>query len=353
MLHDFVTANRAEIIKRCRAKLSTRPVPRPTDVELERGVPLFLDQLADTLRLAVSTNPAISQTAAEHVSGFLHDGFTIAQVVHNYGGICQTITELAGESDVPITTSEFRTLNACLDDAIAGAVTEYSRVREYEGTERLGHLAHELRNLLNSAVLSYEVLKSGSVGIGGSTGGVLGRSLVGLQSLVDRELAEVRLGAGLLHRETVVVCEFIEDVEAAATLEANARGLQFSVVSVLDDVTVYVDRQILASVVGNLLQNAFKFTHNRGRVTLRAHATADRVLIDIEDQCGGLPPGRVLDLFGSFEQRGLDRTGLGLGLSVCDRGARVNGGEIHVHNYPGTGCIFTVDLPRQPATPFS
>jgi len=219
-------------------------------------------------------------------------------------------------------------------------------VREYEGTERLGHLAHELRNLLNSAVLSYEMLKAGNVGIGGSTSAVLGRSLAGLQSLVDRELAEVRLRAGIHHRESVVVREFLEDVEAAATLEANARGLQFSVVSVADDVTVHVDRQILASVVGNLLQNAFKFTHARGRVALCAHATPDRVLIDVQDQCGGLPPGQVTELFGPFRQHGADRTGLGLGLSVCDRGARVNGGEIRVDNDPGTGCTFTVDLPR-------
>ena len=353
MLHDFVRVNRDEIIARCRAKISTRPVPRPTDIELEHGVPLFLDQLAESLRLALGTNPAIAVTAAEHAVGLLHDGFTIAQVVHNYGGICQTITEMAGESELSITIGEFRTLNLCLDDAIAGAVTEYSRVREYEGTERLGRLAHELRNLLNSAVLSYEMLKSGNVGIGGSTGAVLGRCLTGLQSLVDRELAEVRLGAGIHHLETVVVREFLEDVEAAATLDANARGLQFSVVSVADDVTVHVDRQILASVVANLLQNAFKFTRPRGRVALRARATSNRVLIDIEDQCGGLPAGKVTELFGPFRQHGADRTGLGLGLSVCDRGMRVNGGEIHVRNEPGLGCIFTVDLPRQQPVPLS
>jgi signal transduction histidine kinase len=175
---------------------------------------------------------------------------------------------------------------------------------------------------------------------------------VGLQGLVDRELAEVRLGAGIHHRETVVVRDFIEDVEAAATLEANARGLQFAVVSVPDDVTVYVDRQILASVVANLLQNAFKFTRARGRVALRAHATPERVLIAIEDQCGGLPPA-MTELFSPFRQHNANRTGLGLGLSVCDRGARVIGGEIRVHDDPGCGCTFTVELPRQLRVPFS
>jgi signal transduction histidine kinase len=348
MLHEFITANRVEIIERCRAKIASRPAPRPTDVELEHGVPLFLDQLADSLRSALSPNTAMVASAAKHGNELLHRGFTIAQVVHDYGGVCQAITELAVEREAPITTTEFKTLNLCLDDAIAEAVTEYARLREHEGTERMGRLAHELRNLLGSAVLSFSMLKEGSVGVGGSTSAVLTRSLAGLRDLIDRELAEVRLGAGVHHRETVVVRDLIEDVEAAATMDANARGLEFSVASLSKEVTVRADRQILASVVANLLQNAFKFTRPAGHVALRAHATADHVFIDIEDQCGGLPDGKTEELFRPFAQRGANRSGLGLGLAICDRGARVNDGEIQVLNRPGAGCVFTVVLPRLP-----
>jgi signal transduction histidine kinase len=349
MLHEFVTMNRAEIITRCRARVATRPAPRPTDVELEHGVPLFLDQLADTLRRAPKDNPAIAHSATQHGNELLHGGFTIAQVVRDYGDICQTITELAVEKAAPITTEEFQMLNLCLDDAIAGAVTEYGKLREHEGTERLGRLAHELRNLLNNGCLAYDMLKTGNVGVGGSTGAVLGRSLAGLRALIDRELAEVRLGAGVHHRERVVVRDFIEDVEVAATMDASARGLHFSVTTVANDVVVLADRQILTSMVGNLLQNAFKFTRSGGQVSLRTHATADRVLIDVEDQCGGLPPGKTDDLFHSFQRSGSDQTGLGLGLAICLRGARVNDAQIHVLNQSGTGCVFTVDLPRQPS----
>ena len=346
MLHEFVTSNRTEIIGRCRTKIAARLAPRATPEEIEHGVPLFLDQLVDTLRLASSPNPEIARTAAKHGNELRQKGFTIAQVVQDYGGVCQSITELAVETAAPITTSEFQMLNLCLDIAIAGAVTEYGRLREHEGTERLGILAHEMRNLLNSAVLSFDILQTGSVGIGGSTGAVLARSLVGLRNLVDRELAEVRLGAGVHHRETVVVREFIEDVEVAATMEAIARGVEFSVRSVGSEVTVHADRQILASVVANLLQNAFKFTRPRSHVLLHAHATSDRVLIDVQDQCGGLPPGRAEDLFRPFEQRGPDQTGLGLGLGISLRGAQANNGAIRVVNQPGTGCVFTLDLSR-------
>jgi signal transduction histidine kinase len=350
MLHEFITANRDEIVARCRAKISSRPAPRPTDAELEYGVPLFLDQLAETLRLALEPSSALAEGAAKHGKELLDRGFTIAQVVNDYGGICQTITELAVEKAAPITNSEFQTLNLCLDIATAEAVSEYGKLREHEGTERLGRLAHELRNQLNVAVLSFNVLKAGTVGLAGSIGTMHARSLEGLGNLIDRELAQVRLGAGVHHRETVVVREFIEDVEVAATMEANARGVQFSITPVDKDVTVHVDRQILASVVANLLQNAFKFTRPSGQVLLRVHATADRVLIDVEDECGGLP-AKAEELFRPFEQRGANRTGLGLGLDICDRGARVNDGQIHAVDKPGTGCVFTVDLPRQPSRP--
>ena len=80
MLHEFITANRSEIIARCRAKIASRSAPRPTDVELEHGVPLFLDQLANTLRLALMTHPAIGQSAARHGNELLHRGFTVAQL---------------------------------------------------------------------------------------------------------------------------------------------------------------------------------------------------------------------------------------------------------------------------------
>src|SRR6185503_4772037 len=115
------------------------------------------------------------------------------------------------------------------------------------------------------------------------------------------------------------------------------------------DVVVEADQQILASVVANLVQNAFKYTRPHGHITVRARTAGDRVMIDVEDECGGLPPGKAEDLFRPFEQRGADQTGLGLGLSISLKGVRASGGEIQVRDRPGTGCMFTVDLPRAPA----
>jgi signal transduction histidine kinase len=111
-------------------------------------------------------------------------------------------------------------------------------------------------------------------------------------------------------------------------------------------VNVDADRSILAATVVNLLQNAFKFTRPGTTVTLRGSATPDRVLIEVEDECGGLPDGNVNVLFQPFEQRGADRTGLGLGLTISRGGAEANNGRIYARNRPGHGCIFIIDLPR-------
>jgi signal transduction histidine kinase len=356
MLHEFIAANRNEIIRRCRSKVATRSIPPPTDAEIDHGVPVFLDQLRDALRLGEITSPEIASSAIKHGHDLLRQGFTVSQVVHDYGDVCQAITELAVELNAPISTGDFRTLNRCLDDAIAGAVTEYGRERNQSGidgesargTERLGFFAHELRNLLNTALMAFEVLKTGNVGVGGSTGTVLHRTLMASYSLVTRSLAEVRLTQGIHNRELLRVAGFIEEVSSASRLDANARGVRLIVAPVDDALAIVADRQVLAAVVGNLLQNAFKFTQPGTIVTLRVGASPERVLIEVQDECGGLPSGDVNELFRPFEQRSADRTGMGLGLAFSRWGAEANDGRIYARNLPGRGCVFTVDLPRQP-----
>ena len=129
-------------------------------------------------------------------------------------------------------------------------------------------------------------------------------------------------------------------------MEASARGLTFDVAPGAAGVDMMVDRQLLAAAIANLLQNAFKFTRPRHPRVAEASATDDRVLIEVEDECGGLPPGKAPELFRPFEQRGADRSGLGLGLSISRKSIEANGGELRVRDIPGTGCVFTIELPR-------
>lgn len=359
MLYEFVTTYRDPIIDRARQKLTARPWPSASPEELENGVPIFLTQLSEKLRSestgAAHSSGAIGAAATRHGRDLMALGFTVSQVVHDYGDICQAITELAIEQNAPITTDEFKTLNGCLDTAIAEAVTEHARItaesRSHEEVERSGHVAHETRDLLNTAILAYQALKRGTVAINGSTGAVLGRSLMGLRDLVDSTLLDIRIAANQQRRERVPVTPFLHDIAVAGTLHAESRGQQLAIEPGESAWAVNADPQVLASAVTNLLNNALKFTPAGGRVVLRARATEDeRLLIEVEDECGGIPAS-VGDPFRAFgERRGKDRTGLGLGLSIARKAVRAHGGDIHIRNAPGKGCVFTIDLPLASTT---
>lgn len=365
MLHEFLTENHEELERRCSAKVAKRYTPQQSALQDEHGIPVFLDQLIETLRSertvdhAHSELPAdIGHRAGKHGGELLRKGFSVDQVVHDYGDLCQALTELAHEKKVAISVEDFRTFNRCLDDAIADAVTEFGRQRDQlvadAGTqtmnERLGTLAHELRNLLNTAMLAFQAIDSGSVALHGATGAVLGRSLVGLRDLIDRSLADVRLSVlPEAQREPIPIYELVNEIRISAAMEAKARALTLSIPPVDEAWVVEGDRQMLAAALANLLQNAFKFTRPEGNVTLRVNASANSVLIEVEDQCGGLP-GNPEELFQPFRQRSGDRTGLGLGLSISRRSVEANGGVLSVRNLPGMGCIFTIDLPRQHVT---
>jgi signal transduction histidine kinase len=357
MLHEFIDLHRGDIVARTRDRVRSRPWPSVSNHEIEHGVPLFLTQLSETLRLEGTATPfssdAIGSTATRHGAELLAAGFTVSQVVHDYGDICQAITEIAFEQHAPITIEEFHTLNRCLDTAIAEAVTEHTRLlaqkRSKEEVERLGHTAHELRDFLNGALLAFYALKRGSVPVNGNTGAVLGRCLTGLLALVDRELSEVRLFGAQQRREPVKLATFVDEIAATGMLHAEYRGIQFTVAAVDPALTVDADPQLLASAVMNLLHNAFKNTRPHGAVILRARADGERLLIEIEDQCGGIPEGKG-DLFQAFgDRRGTDRSGLGLGLSIARQAVRAHGGDITIRNMPGQGCVFAIGVPLMAA----
>ena len=359
MLHEFLASHRDAIITRTRAKLTDRPWPLVSTSELEFGVPLFLTQLGETLRVETNGTPfsdaAIAASAARHGAELRALGFNISQVVHDYGDICQAVTEVAVEERIAITTQEFHVLNRCLDTAIAGAVTEHARItaesRSTGEIERSGQLAHEIRDLLNTALLAFHTLKRGTVAINGSTGTMLGRSLMNLRDLVDSTLSDVRMSANIARQERVPINRFLEEIALAANLHAEFRELRFAIDQVDPRLFVNADPQLLASAVMNLLNNAFKFTPTGGHVALRALRNGNRVLIEVEDECGGIPESKS-DPFQAFsDRRKFDRSGLGLGLSIARKAVRSSGGDINFRNMPGTGCVFVIDMPLATDTP--
>jgi signal transduction histidine kinase len=353
VLEEFIRSHREEILLECRTRANSRNGAGVPPLDLEDGLPLFLEQLGESLRRSSSQAPidhvVLRKSAVLHGEALFLRGLTIEQVVHDYGDLCQVITSLATQLKVPIAAQDFKSLNLSLDDAIAGAVSEYQRNRErasaHDENERLGIFAHEMRNLLNVAMLTFASIKAGTVAVGGSTGAMHQRTLMRLDALIDRSLAEVRLAAGQHFLERVSVAEIIEEVQISGALFANSKHLSLVVSAVDPSWKVKADRQILAAAIANFLQNAFKFTQPRTTVELRTRVVANRVLIEVEDACGGLPPGATEQLLAPFVQRGNDRSGLGLGLSICVKAMEKIGGEVRILDLPGKGCIFTLDIP--------
>jgi hypothetical protein len=213
MLHEFLTSNRTELITRCRNKVAKRFTPSEIPIALDHGVPLFLQQLVETLRLEQSeTHPEhwesqptpapteIGRAAAVHGADLLRLGYTIDQVVHDYGDVCQSVTQLAGEQQEDISTDEFRTLNRCLDNAIADAVTSFGSARQVlindqaeTLQQRLHYYSVDHRRLVDIALQSYAAIRTGHVGVTGATGTLLFHTLEELRSLAERTLPEIRL----------------------------------------------------------------------------------------------------------------------------------------------------------------
>jgi signal transduction histidine kinase len=372
MLHEFLTTHREALIESCREKVLERASPAFHPNGIDHGVPFFLDQLIETLAIEQGAAPLesrrvsgpaggegdseVGDTAAQHGAELMRRGYTVEHVVHDYGDLCQSITDLAFALDAPVAVDEFRTLNRCLDNAIALAVSAFNHQRDFamagryerELNEKIGFLAHELRNYLYTASLALYAITDGNLGIGGATGTVLNRALVGMRGLIDRTLADVLMTARLtLSQERFSLADFIAEMKSSAALEARLKGCQFTVEEVDRGLAMEGDRDLLLAALGNLLQNAFKFTRPGTEVVLRAYAKGRRILIEVEDHGEGLREEDAERLFLPFQQAGEDQTGLGLGLAIARRSVDAHGGILRVRTKPESGCIFTIDLPRQ------
>jgi len=211
MLHELLTSNQEELIRRCREKAMHRFEPAQVPAAINHGVPLFLQQLGDTLRLeqvtsvrratepeATPGHSEFARAAALHGAELLRLGYSIDQVVHEYGDICQSVTEIAVEQHAKISADEFRTLNRCLDDAIADAVTSFGSARQISLNDqvqtlhdRLSAFLDEYRRLVDIAIQSYSAIRTGNVGVSGATSTLLVHTLDELRSLAARTVSEI------------------------------------------------------------------------------------------------------------------------------------------------------------------
>lgn len=212
MLEELISTHRLDLIKRCSTKAAERNESSTADADLfQQGVPLFLQQLVDTLRNerqagnddlrdpeSAPASTAIGRAAALHGADLLLQGYDIDQVVREYGDVCQAVTGLAVELDAEISADEFRTLNRCLDDAIADAVNAFSNAEQQgarkhsdSSNDRFHAFLDEHRRLIDIANRAHSAIATGQVTISGATGNLLIYTLRQMRSHAQNAAAEL------------------------------------------------------------------------------------------------------------------------------------------------------------------
>jgi len=354
MFHEFLALHRDEILRRSRCHLLKEVVLLPTEEDLARGLPVFLDQLIESLRRYNGSRPGenleIGQSALQFGQKLSQLGFTVTQLVHGYGAVSEAATGLAHVYADEIDPEEHEVLNAALDIAIANAVDGYQKERDrgsiLRDTDRLGVSAHELRSALAAASVSFLALKKSKAGCKGRIADRLQDSLGRMRRLIDRALAEERLGAQTEPRmEDIPLMDLVDQIVATVLLGSDAKKI--SMIARIDrDLNVRGDRQLLASALANLLDDAIADTREGGCVQLRGSARGDLVIVQIEDECVDLSQGQVKDVPSETKATGQGQSKAQPGLSIARQVMSLHDGTVSVRETPDKGRVVTVEIPR-------
>ncbi|HEY8927400.1 MAG TPA: HAMP domain-containing sensor histidine kinase [Polyangia bacterium] len=354
-LADVLQARRDEIVERFADRLYqliASSALRREDVIDSLGD--FLDEVIAGIRvdqqrgqLGVATTD--SPTARAHGRQRFELGFDIGAMVREYGALRDVLFLVMEESGAVFTVAEVRSLSWYLVGGIANAASKYAQERDAElrrQTERhVGFLAHELRNPLASLRFAFDLLERLGLPPEGERAAAIVRTGINkLSELIDHALVGMKLQAGVqLQLEEVAVEPFVEALHAETSLDAQEKKI--SVALEIGATGLRADRKYLGSALSNLLRNAVKFTRQGGTIHVRVKGAGDRVVFEVEDECGGLPEGDVQKVFDPFVQLGKDRSGFGLGLAIAKQAVEAHEGSLRVHDLPGHGCVFVLDLP--------
>ena len=293
--------------------------------------------------------------ARQHGGQRFHLGYNIDGLIREYGTLRDVLFEFADAKGVPFETAEALDLSRILIEGIAGAAAQYSLERDAytrnQAAQHVGFLAHELRNPLQTAQLRIQMMDRRPGGPTPQDIQALKHALRLLRERIDNELFDVQLHAlpqpvfkKLQLRQ--VLESLVEDVSP----QGAGKDVDIQV-DVDPQLEIVADERLLDSALSNLVRNAIKFSPPGAIVQVRCKKSLERVVIEVEDKCGGLPEGAVEKMFSPFVQMGQDRSGFGLGLAISKRAAELHGGALRVHDVPGQGCVFVLDLPLDASTP--
>ena len=354
----FLSGHRDHLVDRWKTKLRTSLYhdAELTDQQLLDSLHIFLDQVIDALATGTGTlaREERSAVATEHGNQRHQLRQDIYNVVREYGFFLECVEEISRERAVSLEAHALLALSRLLNTGAAESAREFAEQARLEcealNSRHFAFLAHELRNPLYSARLAWDTLRRHDGDKAHPrAAGVIAQSLSRLAELIDEALTDLKLksmraGGVALQRVPGEVPALLHQVVEETSVDAQARGLGV-VVDAPAGLTIAADPRLLRSALSNLLRNAVKFSQPGGVVVLRAHREDHRVLLEVEDQCGGLPPEAVERVFEAFSQSGGDRSGFGLGLAITKHAIEAHGGTLTVKNAPPKGCVFVIDLP--------
>jgi signal transduction histidine kinase len=274
----------------------------------------------------------------------------VASLVREYGFLYESAVELAEELRPAPSVRELRELSRCLFASAAEAAQEFAQQADQRQREldlkHFGFIAHELRTPLGAALLSWHHIRKNER-CTSPHANILNRSLERLTKLVDDTLSSARLASlgqvPAVHVESVDVASLLAEAEAESRAEAEVKDVTI-VVAPQSGLKLRGDPRLLLSALTNFVRNAVKFTHIGGTVVLRSRIREQRIVIEVQDQCGGLRPDRAERLFEAFKRANQNRTGFGLGLAIAKQAIEAHGGTVGVKNVPDSGCIFEMEL---------
>lgn len=355
-LHEVLAAKRDDVLLRWRAQVKGTLAPEGMPpLELVNHIPEFVEEIVSALRMdsglsSRGPGPEESATAAGHGAQRLRLGFSLDAVVREYGALRDAIVATARDADAQLTFRELQVLFDAIITGIAHAVSEYTHQRDAEllrqANEHFAFIAHELRNPLSSATMAFQLLKEkGQLPAESRSVGAIERGLQRTSELIDQTLQIARVASGIeIRRQPTTLKALFEDAELGAISEAESKGVEIRSVIETDE-QVALDTRLVRSALGNLVRNAVKYTSSGGAVQLRGNIVNGRAVIEVEDRCGGLAPGKVEEAFAPFVRLDNRQSGFGLGLAIAKQAVDAHGGGIRVQNLPGKGCIFVLELP--------
>jgi len=219
-------------------------------------------------------------------------------------------------------------------------------------TRFLAAASHDLLQPLNAARLYVTSLVERQTS--GDNAGLVGNidaSLEAVEEILGALLDISRLDSGVLKPEiaTFRIDELLRQLEVEFAPLARRKGLELTFVA--SSLTVRSDRRLLRRLLQNLVSNAVKYTPE-GRVLIGCRRQGNKLRIDVYDTGIGIPKSKQRAIFQEFhrlEQGAKVARGLGLGMSIVERIARVLDSKIDVRSVVGRGSHFSVGVPLAPA----